>query len=68
MSEEILSPASLKANFSIPNTADYKNAQTLRQNSDSEMQSLINKVFLPDPSPVDNYLIIGLSKGTIIFV
>ena len=68
MSEEILSPASLKANFSIPNTTDYKNAQTLRQNSDSEMQSLINKVFLPDPSPVDNYLIIGLSKGTIIFV
>ena len=67
-SEDLISPASLKANLSLPTAMDYKNTQTLRQLSDSDIQSLINKVFVPDPSPVDNYLIIGLSKGTIIFV
>ena len=52
-----------------PNAADFKNALTLKREEDeSIMHNLINKVIIPDPTPVDNYMIIGLSKGTIIFV
>ena len=52
-----------------PNAADFKNALTLKRDRDeSVMHELINQVIVPDPTPVDNYLIIGLSKGTIIFV
>ena len=52
-----------------PNTEAFKTALTLKEKDDeSVMHKIINKVIIPDPTPVDNYMIIGLSKGTIIFV